>query len=365
MAEQNSHVSAEARVALRRRFLSLPTLISFTAAILVLYFVLGGLGLDLNVFGRHIVLRGLELDLSSLGRLLRQSDPLLILLALVVYYATFPLRGLRWYFLLRYGSRSEGNISIPSYWRLGSLVLLGWFGNCISWVRLGDPYRAYLITEYSAVGFPRSMGTIVAERAFDVPIIFMLLLASVVAVWGTHPGSSVVSFIWVGFALISLLVLGLLAMRVFRGVFHQRLPGRLKQFYLRFEEGLLGGVRAMPMVIPITVVIWLIEATSLYLVTLAIGVHVTFAFAIFAYLGSSLLLSIPLTPGGLGIVEVGMTGLLSLKMSQEAALSTTLLVRAITFGTILVFGGILFATHQVRHRPAAHKETVPSVSAGD
>ena len=340
--EQNNRVPAAVKVSLQRRFLSLPTLISFGVAILFLYFVLGRL----------------NLDLAALGRLLRQSDPVFVLLALVVYYATFPLRGLRWYLLLRYSTRSERDISIPSYWRLGGLVLLGWFGNCISWVRLGDPYRAYLITEYSRVGFSRSMGTIVAERAFDVPVIFMLLLASVVAVWGIHPGSSVVSFIWVGFALITILVLGLLAMRVFRGVFRRRLPGRLRDFYIRFEEGLLGGVRALPLGIPITVVTWLIEATSLYLITLAVGVDVTFAFALFAYLGSSLLLSIPLTPGGLGIVEVGMIGLLSLKMSQEAALSTTLLVRLITYGTILVFGGILFAAHQLRHRPVPQKQPV-------
>lgn len=346
--ETDNQISAEQKVSLRRRFLSLPTLISFSVAAVFLYFVLGRL----------------NLDLAELGKKLRDSDPVFVLLALVVYYVTFPLRGLRWYLLLRYGSRSEGQIQLPSYWRLGSLVLLGWFGNCISWVRLGDPYRAYLVTEYSRVGFSRAMGTIVAERAFDVPIIFVLLIASIAAIWGTHPDSSVMGFVWGGVALVLILAAGLLTMRLLRGSLRRRLPARLRDFYVRFEEGVLGGVRSMPLVIPITVAIWLIEATSLYLVTRALGIDVPFAFAIFSYLGSSLIFSIPLTPGGLGFVDMGMLGLLSLKMSREAALSTTLLVRTITYVSILVVGGMMFGAHHLRHRPGRQGHTASRMSAG-
>lgn len=341
--DNSGQVPALAKLSLRRRFLSLPTLISLVVAFLVLYFLL----------------RRLDVDMPALGRLLRESDPFFVLLAFVVYYSTFPLRGLRWYLLLRRSNKAEPGMKLPSYWQLGGMVLLGWFGNCISWVRLGDAYRGYLVAEHSKVGFSRSMGTIVAERAFDVPVIFMLLLASIAGIWGTHPGSSVMAFIWVGLALITLLVAGLVVMRLLHGSLSRRLPSRLQGVYLRFQEGLVGCVKAVPVVAPLTVVIWLIEATSLYLITLALGIQVTFVFAIFAYLGSSLLYSIPLTPGGLGIVEVGMTGLLSLRMSQEAALSTTLLVRAVTYVSILVVGGIVFTVYQIRRRRSGLQANQP------
>jgi len=334
--EKNAEIPPGARVQLRRRILSVPTLVSFLVATVFLIFLL----------------TRLDIDFRELGSLLRQSNPSFYLLAVVVYYSTFPLRGLRWWLLLKNACRSEPGLVIPPFWRLGGLVLLGWFGNCISWVRLGDAYRAYLITEHSRVGFSRSMGTIVAERAFDVPIIFLLLVASAVSLWGFHPGSSVLTFAAIGLALVVALLVGLTLMRLLSGRLRRRLPGRLRSYYIHFEEGVLGGVYSLPVVAPTTFFIWLIEASSLFLVTRALGLEVAFPFAIFAYLGSSLLLTIPLTPGGLGIVEVGMAGLLTLRLAREAALSTTLLARSIYYGSVVVLGAILFAARQLLRRPA-------------
>src|SRR6476620_1143621 len=60
------------------------TLISFGLAIAIIFFLL----------------RGLNIDLAKTWQYMRGADPWLMLLALVVFYLTFPMRAIRWRLLL-------------------------------------------------------------------------------------------------------------------------------------------------------------------------------------------------------------------------------------------------------------------------
>ena len=51
---------------------------------------------------------------------------------------------------------------------------------------------------------------------------------------------------------------------------------------------------------------------------------------------------IPFTPGGIGIVEIGMTGLLSLSLTSENAVSIAILDRLISYFSVIAIGGIIF-----------------------
>ena len=55
---------------------------------------------------------------------------------------------------------------------------------------------------------------------------------------------------------------------------------------------------------------------------------------------------IPVTPGGLGFVEAGLTGLLVLVLPREDAATITLLDRSITYASVLAVGGLVFAVRQ-------------------
>ena len=68
-----------------------------------------------------------------------------------------------------------------------------------------------------------------------------------------------------------------------------------------------------------------------------------------AYAGACLLALIPFTPGGLGFVEAGLTGLLALAgVSAHDAVVATLAYRLLTFWLPLPLGGIAYLLH--RHR---------------
>ena len=66
-------------------------------------------------------------------------------------------------------------------------------------------------------------------------------------------------------------------------------------------------------------------------------------------IGHAILSTVP-TPGGVGAVEPGVTGLLVLGMDRSDALSVALTDRTITYLSILVFGGIAMLLWQASYR---------------
>ena len=91
------------------------------------------------------------------------------------------------------------------------------------------------------------------------------------------------------------------------------------------------------------VMVWPI---TLYFIIHALGLHVGLALVLFAALANSLLTKIPVTPGGLGFVELGLTGLLALSLPRDSAASVTILDRTISYFSLVVLGGLVFAIRQ-------------------
>src|SRR5204863_4512488 len=101
---------------------------------------------------------------------IRGSNPMLVVAALVVYYATFPVRARRWARLLR-----EGGLMLRGR-DLLEILMLGWFVNCLAPAKLGDLYRSYLVKQRFNVSLSRTVGVVVAERLLDIFVVFALLV---------------------------------------------------------------------------------------------------------------------------------------------------------------------------------------------
>ncbi|MEE9285330.1 MAG: lysylphosphatidylglycerol synthase transmembrane domain-containing protein, partial [Dehalococcoidia bacterium] len=151
------------RVSIRRKAIVLPTLLSFAIAGLFIFFLLVRF----------------DIDLGDAWRKARGSDPGLLAAAFVLYYLTFPLRGYRWRILLENaGAFKDARGPRPSLLRFSEMILVSWFTNSITWFRLGDAYRAFMLSSGWRIGFPRVIGTVVAERVLDVGVVLALLLVA-------------------------------------------------------------------------------------------------------------------------------------------------------------------------------------------
>ena len=277
-----------------------------------------------------------------------QANLWFILLAFFIYYAGFPMRGWRWTRLLK-GAGYKVKVKDGT-----EILFLSWLVNCIVPAKLGDLYRAYLLKLNSPVSATRTLGTVFMERILDLIVIAALGLLAGYWRWRgsleTLPRSVRLIFA-MGVVVIVLLIVALVAMRNFgrRLMTVLPVPHRVVDFYERFEEGVFGsvGARGLPVLGAVTVLIWLTEALRLYFVVRALGfsdIDLGLSGAMFVALIGSLLTAVPLTPGGLGLVELGMGGVLKgvFGASTTSAAAVIVVDRAISVFSIVVLGSIAY-----------------------
>ncbi len=339
--------SLDDAVSLRRRVLNVRTIGSLLFGLLLLFLLFR------VVFGE-------DFDWGEVANLIRGADPAFLLLAFVAYYATFPLRGLRWkYVLAKTGTEVKLRDSTE-------ILFLSWFVNCLVPAKLGDLYRAYLLRANYAASLSRTVGTVFVERIADIIIIALLALTA--GFWSFRGRSRPeIDLIFVfGFIVVIGLTVMLVVLRFGGRRLDRFMPARIGEYWTRFHEGSTGalGIRSLPIILTMTVFIWLLEGARLYFVIRALAlpeVGLGISASVFVALAAALLTAIPLTPAGFGFVEAGIIGVLALYgVTQEPAAAVALVDRALSIGTVIILGGILYAfskkirrAHGTRTAPVA------------
>ena len=86
----------------------------------------------------------------------------------------------------------------------------------------------------------------------------------------------------------------------------------------------------------------------------AVGAHPSPSLIVVAYVSSVVLALIPITPGGLGFVEAGLTGVLTLAgIPASAAVLATLLYRLAEYWLPMALGPFAYVLFRVSHRRRA------------
>ena len=316
---------------IRRRVLSLPTLLSF------------GIAAALIVF----LATRLDLDWSATWDNVRNMNPWLFVLGFLLYYMSFGFRGLRWRILASNAEvQSSSGGGLPPAFQFSQLIIIGWFVNAITWLRMGDAYRAYALSEESGGRFSWSLGTVLAERVLDMATVVGILVISAIFLT-TATDSSAADYVVVAALIMAVaLVAMMFVMKTYGARLAGRLPGRLEAAYHRFHQGTLGSFKRLPLLLFLGLIGWTLEIARLYFVIEALDMDIGLALIPIAALGGAILSTVP-TPGGVGAVEPGVTGLLVLSLDRHDALSVVLVDRSITYLSIIVIGGLVFSIRQV------------------
>ncbi len=285
-------------------------------------------------------------QLSRVPSLISGAAWPLVLVAFVVFYLGFPLRGLRWATLLR-GTGFRIGIRDST-----EIIFLSWLVNCVVPAKLGDVYRAYLLKINSTVSLSRTFGTVFIERCLDLIAIALLGIAA--GFWSFRDGlpTAIQVVFLIGLVVVAGLSVGLFTMRNFgrRILTALPFPHRFLELYDRFEEGVFGAfrLRQLPVLALLTGFIWMTEGLRLFFVVQALGfpdVELGISGAVFVALIGSLLTAVPLSPAGLGIVEAGVVGVLTVAygVPLPEATAIALLDRVISVFSVIVLGSIAYA----------------------
>ena len=322
-----------AGISILGRIFSLPTLISFAIAVSVIIFITFRFNLDWTATWLNI----------------KTTNLWLYILGFIFYYLSFLFRGARWRMLAHNASLDkEANVKVPSTLQCSQFILLGWFVNTVTWFRLGDAYRAYEFSRASKSNFPRVIGTVVAERVLDMVTVFVLMITAAMYLSLDHDLIPSVNLLIASTVMVISLIFLLLLMNRFGMKLSRWLPQKLQEIYRMFHTGTIGSFKGLPLVLLLGLIGWGLEVGRLFFVIEALGLDVRFSLILFVALASSLLSTIPVTPGGLGVVEPGIIGILMLSLDRPDSVSIALMDRSISYASIVILGGILFAFVQIK-----------------
>lgn len=292
-------------------------------------------------------LRGVHL--GEVVEHLRNARLAPLFLAVIIATATYPLRLIRWRFLLR---DADGR-ALPAT-PLWHAVAIGFMANNILPFRAGELVRVLAASRLAGARFTAVLSSLAVERIFDgltvVALLSLSLLASDlppdVAVGGVslRHASQVAGLLGVAALLAALLVVAfpLAAERVVRRV----LPaGRFADRLVGLIEGIRHGLSVLksPALLAATIfwslVLWFTNALSFYVAFKAFDIPVGFVGALLLQGILVFGITVQLTPGFLGQFEAAIVAALALfRVPNALASSYAIAYHAATFVPIILLG---------------------------
>lgn len=262
----------------------------------------------------------LEATLEALARFRWSLAPVVVAAVL----ANYALRFLKWHFYLT-------RLGIPLPWRPSVLVFLAGFTMAITPGKFGEVLKAVLVRDLTGTEVSRTASVVMAERLTDVAGFLILSAFGITAL----PGGPLLTG-----ALTGALVAAVLAFRSRHvGRLGRRLVADRPALARVVESGRLflraGRALLAPGILAATVALsamsWFFECVALYVILLGLNAPIGLRPATFLYAFASLAGALSMLPGGLGVAEGSLTGLLvGMGTPLASAAAATLLVRAAT-----------------------------------
>jgi uncharacterized protein (TIRG00374 family) len=312
-------------------------------------------GFALVVFAVAIAKGGF--DPHAIWDRVKHLNILIFLSAFVVYYATFPIRGFRWKVLLQNAYRGTHAQAVDDMTvrGLSEIIFISWFVNCVVPAKLGDLYRAYLAKLWVHISWTKTIGTVLAERIIDILVLGLFMAGTGFVVFHNRLGG-VSKILLLGVALTVVGIVMIVVMKTFSAQIRRIVPARFLEKYISFEEGALQSFRRIPLLLGTTMVIWLLEGSRFQLVFTSLGLSthnistIPFAPVLFFALGTAVLTTIPFTPGGLGLVEAGLIGMMIyLGVPKVDAAAVVLVDRILSYYSVAFFGFIVYLLSKRSH----------------
>ncbi|MGD8244402.1 MAG: lysylphosphatidylglycerol synthase transmembrane domain-containing protein, partial [Anaerolineae bacterium] len=184
-----------------------------------------------------------DLELRAVLTALRDGNYWWLVPGLVVYFISVWFRSWRWGFLLRGTKRVSAN-------RLYPVVVMGYMGNDVLPLRLGEVLRAYVLWRRERINVGTSLTTAVLERLFDGLTMVLFVLVGLLFV----PMSSFLSRLVVSASTVFLGVLVVFLFLAARPNLMQRIadvmidevvPEQFRQPLFDLVEGVIDGLESL------------------------------------------------------------------------------------------------------------------------
>ena len=310
-------------------------------------------GLLVSVCAIYLAVR--EIDFAQLGSVLAAAN-FYYALPFVGLLATFYLLKLfRWKMLL-----PAVENTLPTRILAGPMMI-GFAANNVLPFRLGELIRLLLAARVAQTDKTTVLGSLVLERLFDVVSILIIGLICLLSFAEVQAnllfGSSAL--------LIALLILSGLFLIVLRASWLlsvakgllRYLPSRVASYSLdRFESiervlAAIGSARVLATILVNSIAQWALICAIILVACLAVGIEIPFAAAVYVMILTTIGISLPSTPGFVGVIEYCfILGLSAFNISSEAALAAAIFYHVLTWSSVVLAGTVYLQKHALSWR---------------
>ncbi|PKQ60490.1 hypothetical protein BZG02_19245 [Labilibaculum filiforme] len=303
-------------------------------------------------------------SMTPIWESLANADYFFIILSFVCLFVIFYLRALRWKLII------EESGEKPKSDKVLTSILLGYFVNSFT-PKFGEIIRCTSLQKTANVPVSVSMGSVMAERAYDLLIlgigvfaIFWVELDRLQSIIDSTLGG--ISHIYgyrylyvIPFALVVLFILFLISLRRLKK--SERRPIKkivefLQSMFLSLKQGLL--LKKRFHFIVLTILIWamLITLNYIYLLCLPETSSYSISFAIVVLFIGGIGWALP-SPGGIGTTHFLLLQLfVAFQLDPNAGISFGILSNGLTFIGTIVIGGYGYFRYWVETRTLAKSE---------
>lgn len=237
------------------------------------------------------------------------------------------------------------------------LIFLSAFVMSVTPGKMGEVLKSYLLKEENGTPVAKSAPIVLAERLTDFISIIILCIAGAFVFDYGKDVIIIIGIIFIGLTLLiswkkaCLYLISLLEKVKF-------LSKHVEKFHTAYES-IYSLVRFKPLVIAtvISIISWFFECIGFYIVlnvfSTTTNIEVSLLTATFIYGFSTLIGAIAMLPGGLGVTEATLTGLLQyLSIPKSVSVASTIIIRIATLWFAVIVG--IFAV--IIYQKVSHKD---------
>ena len=305
------------------------------------------IGLLISIGGIYWAFR--DFHFAEFTASIQEVKIIYLVVATILLWGSVWLRALRWRWLFK----KENSPSIPSLYRA---ELIGYFGNNVLPLRLGELLRSYIVGKENHLSKSFVIGTVVLERLMDMLALITLALLLLLI----YPlEESIRGYVlWSGIISIFTLIIFLFILPRIKAI---KADHKILIIIKQIVDGLLSIRKEM--VIPVIIsslLIWCIYWMDVFLLQRAFQFNLSWAQVLMVLVISSVALSIPSAPGMIGTfhaaVKYTMVDLFA--FSANEGNSFAILMHAYGYILFTLLGAYFFMRSQF------HKNAIKNVITG-
>ena len=279
-------------------------------------------------------------DFGQLAKAIKEFRWIFIPFILATAFASYLIRFLKWHYYI-------GTLDIHLPRKDSLLIFLSGLIMSITPAKMGEVLKSFLLKQVNGTAISRSAPVVVAERLTDVIGLIVLSMGGVAAYkFGEKVLFVVGAFLAGLIVLLSTkpLMLGFIGLFE-RGGLLSRLARKMHTAYESIFQ--LLSLRTLVWSTILSVIAWSVECAGFFLTLRGFGVHYEPTKTAFIYAFSIIAGAVTMLPGGIGITEGSMTGLLQgAAMPRSQAVATTLVFRICTLWFAVLVGAIVLYMFQ-------------------